>query len=169
MDIEAVTISELTPAHLELVAAWLSDPANSQWLNSEWRRQEVSPRLVAMAMRNPRNRMFLVHCGRADCGLIGLYDIDETDRTASVWYVLGEKRFSNRGIMTQALSQLVAHSFSFLRLASLSAWTMEENVSSQKVLQKAGFAPAGRFRKSARFNGRLVDRILFDRILADVE
>jgi RimJ/RimL family protein N-acetyltransferase len=164
---EAINLSELRPEQTELVAGWLSDPATNQWLNSEWRKQEVSPRLVAMALRNPRNRLYMVNFENTACGLIGLYDIDETDRTASLWYFLGDKRFANKGIMTGALQQLAALSFSALGLSSLSAWTMEDNLSSRKVLEKAGFKEAGRLRQSAQFNGRLVDRILFDRTATD--
>ncbi len=164
MDTDLIEISELTPEHLDLVAGWLSDPATNRWLNSDWRGKEASPRLVAMAIRNPRIKMYLVNCGGTACGLISLYDIDESDRTASLWYFLGEKQFANRGVITEALHQLTALAFSGLGLASLSAWTMEDNAPSQKVLQKAGFLPAGRFRKSSISDGRLVDRLWFDLI-----
>ncbi len=167
MDTDTIGITELTTEQLDLVAGWLSDPATNRWLNSEWRGKEASPRLVAMAMRNPRIRMYVVNFGSTPCGLIALYDIDEADRTASLWYFLGEKQFANQGVITTALQQLSTLAFSELGLASLSGWIMADNLASRKVLEKAGFKPAGCLRKSACSEGRLVDRLWFDQTKDD--
>lgn len=156
------TLEELVPEVLETVAAWLSKQEINQWLTSDWRDRKVDSKTLALVVRNKRNRLFLVkHQGQA-CGLVGLADIDQGDRTGMVWYVLGEHALSSRGIMTDAVKQLVKTAFVEFGLASLYAWIMEDNLRSRRVLEKAGFREAGRIRKATYSSGAVVDRIYFD-------
>src|SRR6476661_7905045 len=97
------TLSELTADHFETAARWLSKPAINRWLTPEWRSKETTASMMAIAARNRRNRLFLVsHQGRP-CGLAALGKIDSTDRTAMLWYGLGEEELSGRGITSSAV------------------------------------------------------------------
>jgi RimJ/RimL family protein N-acetyltransferase len=164
---EVTTIQELRPNDLGLVAAWLSRNEVNRWLTPEWRNRVVSTTFVAIALRDSKNRFFLVHCGGKPCGLVALADIDFADATAMVWYVLGDSAFSKRGIASEAVKQLVRKSFHELKLQSLYAWIMDDNTASARVLQKVGFREAGRIRRATSSNGRQVDRIYFDLIASE--
>jgi RimJ/RimL family protein N-acetyltransferase len=164
---EVTTIEELQPADLGLVAAWLSRNEIKRWLTAEWRNRVVSTTLLAIALRNPKNRLFLVRCNGQACGLVALADIDLADATAMVWYLLGEPGFARNGIASEAVKQLVRKSFQELKLQSLYAWIMEDNVASAKLLHKVGFREVGRIRQAASSNGRQVDRVYFDHIAAE--
>lgn len=165
---EVTTIEELIPEHFELVSCWLSNPDINRWLTAEWRGRIVTPTLMAMVLRNKRNRIFLVRHDDQPCGLTGLSDIDTADATAMVWYVLGEHALSRRGITTNALKQLARLSFNQMGLASLYAWIMEDNGPSERILQKAGFRKAGRIRAAASSGGCQVDRIYFDLVASEM-
>ena len=157
-----ITIEELTPANFELVAGWLSRPETNRWLTGEWRGRVAASVVVAMAVHNRKNRLFLVRCSGQACGLTALADIDTADRTAMLWYVLGEHTLSGRGIMLAAVKQLARLCFEQLGLASLYGWVMADNMPSRRMVQKAGFREAGRIRCAACSAGRQVDRIYFD-------
>jgi RimJ/RimL family protein N-acetyltransferase len=157
-------IEELRPEHLQLVASWLTRPQINQWLSSEWRNREVNAALVAQAVRNRRNKLFVVSHESTPCGVVALSDLDTADRFAMVWYLLGEEPLAGKGITTEAVRQVCKHAFDTLELSSLYAWTMAGNVASQKVLARAGFQEAGRLRASASFCGVQVDRIYFDQV-----
>jgi len=156
---EVTAIEELQADDLSLVAMWLSRNEINQWLTSEWRNRAVCTTVLAIALRNPRNRFFLVRCNGQACGLAALADIDLADGTAMVWYFLGDSAFSKRGIGSEAVKQLVRKSFQELKLQSLYAWIMEDNAASARVLQGVGFQEAGRIRRAASSNGRQVDRM----------
>jgi RimJ/RimL family protein N-acetyltransferase len=160
------TISELTPEHFKLVAEWLSSSEINRWLTGEWRDKTATSALVAMLVRNKRNRVFLVYFNYEPCGLVALADIDNADKTAMVWYFLGDSALSGRGVTANAVKQLAALSFRQMGLASLYAWTMEDNQASKSVLRKAGFREAGRIRRAASSRGRQLDRVYFD-LVAD--
>ena len=54
-----------------------------------------------------------------------------------------------------------------MQLQSIYAWIMEDNVASQRVLEKAGFSPAGRIRRATCSGDRQVDRVYFDIVAAN--
>src|SRR6267378_2046830 len=141
---EVTAIEELQADDLSLVAMWLSRNEINQWLTSEWRNRAVCTTVLAIALRNPRNRFFLVRCNGQACGLAALADIDLADGTAMVWYFLGDSAFSKRGIGSEAVKQLVRKSFQELKLQSLYAWIMEDNAASANLLHNVGFREAGR-------------------------
>jgi ribosomal-protein-alanine N-acetyltransferase len=165
--VEITTIEELQPADLALVAAWLSRNEINRWLTAEWRNRVVSTTVLAIALRNPRNRFFLIRYNGQACGLTALADIDLADATAMIWYLLGDSIFSKKGIASEAVKQLVRKSFQELKLQSLYAWIMEDNIASAKLLQKIGFREVGRIRRAASSNAQQIDRVYFDLIAAE--
>jgi RimJ/RimL family protein N-acetyltransferase len=163
-----VTIQDLTPEHFALVARWLSKPEINRWLAAEWRNRVVNSTLISIAARNRKSRLFLVRYDAQPCGLVALANTNAADKTAMVWYVLGEEEFSGRGITSEAVTQLTRFCFREMGLASVYAWIMEDNAASRSVLQKAGLREAGRIRCAASSGGRQVDRIYFDLIASEV-
>ena len=155
-------IEPLNPEHFALLAQWLSNTDINQWLTSEWRDRAIDPVVVAVALRNKRNRFFLVRCDNEPCGLVALADWDAIDRVAMVWYALGVPAFGGRGVITEALGQLVQLAFKELGIDALYAWIMEDNVRSRRVLERTGFHEAGRLRSATLHGGRRMDRVYFD-------
>jgi RimJ/RimL family protein N-acetyltransferase len=162
------TIEELEPGSFDLVASWLSDADVNRWLTAEWRNRGVTSTLIALTVRNKRNRLFLIRFEGQPCGLVALADLEVADKTAMVWYVLGDKALAGRGITSEAVRQLARFSFDQLALASLYAWAMEDNLASQKVLTKAGFRSVGKIRQSAASRDRQVDRLYYDVVAAEM-
>jgi len=162
-------IEPLTPEHYALAAAWLSKPEVNEWLTSEWRDRLIDPVLIGVAVRNKRNRLFLVRSGGAPCGLAALADWDIADRIAMIWYILGEPDFGGHGVITQAVRELVRTAFNTLGLEAVHAWIMQDNERSRRVLEKNGFREAGRLREATIHNGRRRDRIYFDLTRGDLD
>ncbi len=162
-----MSIEDLAPEQFELVAGWLSRPEVNRWLTSEWRDRQVQAATIAMAVRNKRNRLFLVIHDGVPCGLAALADIDSVDRTAMVWYVLGEPELAGRGITSAAVRLVARKAFDELGLASLYAWIMDDNAASRRVLEGTGFRLAGRIRGATCSAGRQADRVNFDLVALD--
>jgi RimJ/RimL family protein N-acetyltransferase len=161
------SIEALGVEHFELVAGWLSRPEINRWLTGDWRDRRVDAAFMAIVVRNRRNLLFLVRRDGEPCGVVALADVDPVDRTAMVWYVLGEPRHAGRGVTSDAVEQLVRLAFDDMELESVYAWIMEDNIGSRRVLEKAGFSPAGRIRRATRSGTRQVDRLYFDIVAAD--
>ncbi|MFN0275342.1 MAG: GNAT family N-acetyltransferase [Chitinophagales bacterium] len=72
-------------------------------------------------------------------GMIGLIPKKDIDRvSAEIGYWLGEK-YWGRGIMTDVLKVYTKHIFNTFEIVRIEAGVFEENIASQKALQKAGF------------------------------
>lgn len=164
MATRSITLEELSPAFFEQVCRWLSDPSINRWLGGDWRGKSVTPTTMGIAVRNKRNRFFLIRNQNQVCGLGAFSDIDPVDQIAMVWYLIGEPTCLNKGIATHALSALVNRGFDDLGFQSIYAWVAQENIASSRVLEKAGFQEAGRLRKTACVDGRRMDRIYYDLI-----
>jgi len=165
--VSMTTIEDLTQPHFDLVATWLSNREINRWLTAEWRDEVATAVLVAVMIRNKKNRVFLVRWNGQPVALTALADIDSADATAMVWYLLGDSALSGRDIVSNALKQMARKCFQELKLESLYGWVMEDNLASARVLQKAGFREAGRLRRAACSNGRRVDRIYFDLLASE--
>ena len=157
-----ITIQVLTPDSFALCAEWLSKPELNRWLTAEWRGRTVEPTTLAMLLRNKKNRVWLSMYKGEPCGVVGIADLDLLDHTGMAWYFLGDTSLSGKGITSEALKRMTAEAFKDLRLRSLYAWVMEDNIPSRRVLEKAGFQQSGRIRNAAVSAGKQVDRVYFD-------
>lgn len=98
-------------------------------------------------------------------GGIGLeFQGDVHRRTAALGYWLGA-RFWGRGIMTRTVEAFVRYAFSNFDLVRIYAHVFETNPASARVLEKAGFTFEGRLRRNAVKNGRILDQLLYAKVL----
>lgn len=155
---------------LPLVAAWLGREDIYRWLDFGLGVQRVS--LVSLKMMTQRD----IHCLRVytpegeDCpaiGVVGLSNISRTFRTATVWALLGERRYGSSGHTYRATARLLTHGFRELGLVSVNAWSVDKNVASQRTLRRLGFREIGRQRQCHLMDGRLHDRLLFDLLASE--
>jgi RimJ/RimL family protein N-acetyltransferase len=159
-----IYLRELDEALLPTAAAWLAQRDNARWLDFGHDVQELPPAALWLMARRP------LHCIRVFCndvagrplGIVALSNIARTSRTASLWYLLGDKRYAARGCTTEAVRHMLDHAFGPLGLQALHAWAVAENIASVRVLEKTGFRYIGRQRRCHPLDGRPVDRLLFD-------
>lgn len=91
-----------TPEVLELVARWLADKENYQWLDFGNGRQIVTPALVKIMTQRDTHflRVFTSDGDDAPIGVVGLNNVDRNFKTATIWVVAGDKSFRNQGYAT---------------------------------------------------------------------
>jgi RimJ/RimL family protein N-acetyltransferase len=155
------------PELLDSAAAWLGDECNYRWLAFGRGVQRIGPVTLRTMVQRPIHliRAFVARDG-TPIGLVALSDIDRAFRTASLWMVLGDKRYARRGYTRAACAAMLTLGFRELALGAVSAWTVECNRASIGVLRSLNFRPAGRLRACHTIGGRSYDRLLFD-IVAD--
>jgi [ribosomal protein S5]-alanine N-acetyltransferase len=95
-------------------------------------------------------------------GGIGIILRDDVERCgAEIGYWLGEP-FWGRGIATASVRAMTEYAFTeFPHLVRLFALTYEDNLASQRVLEKAGFVREAVLRKNAFKDGRYRDQPLY--------
>ena len=94
-------------------------------------------------------------------GDIALQDLDWQNRSCSVGYGLTKLEHRNKGYATDAAKIILQYGFRHLGLERISASTQENNIGSQRVLEKCGFTLEGRERKAKYFAGRRHDMLIY--------
>ncbi len=89
-------------------------------------------------------------------GSVGVSGVNRNHNRIEASYDLA-KEYWGRGIMTKALKAVLKYAFEELKFNRIEAHAMPENISSQKVLEKCGFAFEGNLRQHRFHNGKYVD------------
>jgi RimJ/RimL family protein N-acetyltransferase len=156
-------------ADAELIGEWMSQEENYQWVDFGAGHQSLTPINVRIMMQRDIHviRVFTPEMKDLPIGVVALSDIDRKAKTASLWYVLGDKRFAGRGYTARAASKILGEGFIDLGLQSVYAWTVDCNVASIRILERNKFRMIGRRRECHYLSGQIRDRLLFDLLASE--
>ena len=104
-----------------------------------------------------------VFCNETDThiGNITFTEMNHMHRRACVGYLLGDKSYAGKGIMTDAVLMLMYFGFNKLNLERIHAGALSLNEASQRVCQKSGMTEEGTQRHYLFRNGEWHDNHLF--------
>ena len=159
-----------SPELLQLVAGWLSDKGNNQWLDFGDGRQRVGPEWLKIAMQRGTYvlRVFTSNADDRPIGVVALGNVNREFQTANIWVVLGDKSCAGQGYASLATSRMLTVGFQELGLKAIHTWIVEHNPSIH-VARRVGFRPIGRQRLCHCIDGRAYDRLWFDLLASEHE
>lgn len=105
--------------------------------------------------------IFAIDVAGQAVGSIALHpqaDIHRKNAELGFWLA---QPFWDQGIITQAISQVVAHGFRAFDITRIFARPFGTNRASQRVLEKAGFALEARFAQTLFKNGEFLDEWVY--------
>ncbi|HOD66502.1 MAG TPA: GNAT family N-acetyltransferase [candidate division Zixibacteria bacterium] len=158
-----INLRPVRPADIRAIARYANDPSVARWVpnlphpyTSAHALQWV--RLAKQLASDAAGYSFgIEHPDSGEIiGMIGLKDVDWTDRRAEVGYWLA-KTMWRRGYMEEALGLAARFAFRDLRLHRLTALVLAPNVGSARLLEKVGFRYEGTRRKDCRLRRRWYD------------
>jgi ribosomal-protein-serine acetyltransferase len=100
------------------------------------------------------------------CGAIRLRDIDRDDRKAKIGYFLGSQ-FTGKGIVTSAVSAVLAYCFKHLHLNRIELRCAAGNSASMRVAERLGFSREGLLRQDECLNGVFIDQYVYGLLAAE--
>jgi [ribosomal protein S5]-alanine N-acetyltransferase len=117
---------------------------------------------IEMGMKeNPMHVLFAIEVDGLAAGSIGAFFKTDVYRlNAEIGYWLGEK-YWRRGIMTEAVRQIVEYLFTNKELHRLYAEPFAHNHGSRRALEKNGFRHEATFRQNVVKNGELQDSCIY--------
>jgi RimJ/RimL family protein N-acetyltransferase len=152
---------------LELVAGWLAEKQNYQWLDFGDGRQIVTaPLLRVMVQRDTHFLRVYTDDDDVPIGVVGFNSVDRRFRTATLWGVTGEKSFRSRGYATLAASRMLAIAFRDLGLHAINTWVVDGNPS-RRLIERLDFRLVGRQRQCHYIDGQCRDRLFFDMLASE--
>ena len=93
-------------------------------------------------------------------GNVGYFRMQPENHRAEIGYMLGTE-FHGKGIMQEALTEIIRYGFENMRLHSIEAVTDPENFSSWKLLEKNGFIREGHFKEDFYWQGKFLDSFVY--------
>jgi RimJ/RimL family protein N-acetyltransferase len=159
-----------TSERLHLVARWLAEKDNYQWLELGDGRQLMSLEWLTIAMqrRSYVLRLFTSDVDETPIGVVALSNVNEHYKTANIWVVVGDKSYASRGYASRAASKMLTIGFKELGLEAVHTWIVEHN-QSVRMAKRLKFSLIGRQRQSHYIDGRAYDRLWFDLLASEHE
>lgn len=100
-------------------------------------------------------------------GSVGVSGVNRSHNRTEASYDLA-KEYWGQGIMTKALKAVLKYAFTELKFNRIEAYAMPDNIGSQKVLEKCGFAFEGVLRQHRFHNGKYVDIGIYSVLYSDL-
>lgn len=123
---------------------------------------------LAKVMQKEPRTVFAIATEEEAIGSIGLMLETDIHRfTAELGYWLAEP-FWNKGIMTDAVKKMTDYAFERFKLYRIHAEPYATNTPSIRVLEKAGFSREGLLRDSVFKDGKVLDQMLYAKILKEI-
>ncbi|HEV3424567.1 MAG TPA: GNAT family protein [Paraburkholderia sp.] len=146
------------------IQAWLGQPAISQWFDFGLGRQQLSTLALRLMLCSQRHHIRLF--GRAGdglaSGLVAVSDVNHAFATGSFWVVRDPLRPAYAGMTCDASRRILQDVFTRYQLRCITAWAVQVNVRSHRLLERVGFRRIGLQRACHPIGGEPCGRILYD-------
>lgn len=122
---------------------------------------EKGKTFIENAVQDSPVRIFAIDIDGKAVGGIGIHPQSDIHRkNAELGYWLAEP-FWGKGIISDAIKQIVDHAFNNFDIDRIFARPFGTNIASHKVLEKAGFKLEARFEKTLIKNGEYLDELIY--------
>ena len=102
-------------------------------------------------------------------GSIGLHNIDNINKSATLGIFIGDKSGRNKGYGKEAIRLILEYGFRYLNLNNIKLDLMEFNERALACYKKCGFKEYGRRRKCKFINRKYYDSIAMDTLAEEFE
>ncbi len=167
-----VHLRPASPRDAELLRQWRAEPSvrRFQPLNelptAQLRADVASQRMADLYRGRGEKFQWIVEVEGDPAGWITLVVSNWEHGLAEVGYALSTV-YQSRGLMTDALAQLLGDLFANTLLERIEARCAIENTGSQRVLEKNGFLREGRLKGYFKLRGKRVDNYLYGLLRED--
>jgi RimJ/RimL family protein N-acetyltransferase len=155
---------------LNAVAAWLAQPGINQWFDFGQGRQRLSALALQIMCHSGRHhlRVFGRTGHHAASGLVAVSDVTHGFATGSFWVLRDALRPAYAGMTCDASLSILQEAFERYRLGCITAWAVQCNVRSRRLLARIGFRYIGMQRDCHPVDGKSFGRALYDLVPEDL-
>ncbi len=161
-----ISLRVIIQEDIPIIKPWLIHKENAKWLDPFFQNDKLSDAQLALFLAKKDRRTYMVMCDGVSVGIMGLTGIDKINRSAEVWFILGDMNYRRKGIISVGHILLLRKAFYELDLHSLHSWVAEGNFSA-RVFEKLGYKTIGCLKECHMMDGEFKDRILYDILKGD--
>lgn len=163
-----VTLRKFQLEDVPLKVRWVNSKNNNQFLHYDIPITEENTYTWFQSLKGKNNRAdFTILCDDVPVGVIGLLNIDPVNQKAEMYILLGEDLYKGRGIARKAISNLLDHCTTKLKLNKIYLYTEEKNLRAQILFERCGFVKEGFLREDLIYRGRKINRLLYGLLLGE--
>lgn len=156
-----ITIRLFRKSDISKKVEWINNPENNTYLHYDIPLSVEKTEKWFDNKVNSSRYDAVIEVDGIPCGLIGLLSIDEKNKKAEYYVMIGEKDYKGKGVSVVATQLILKYAFITLTLNKVYLYTETENIPAQKLFQKVGFVKEGLIRQDVFSKGRYVDRYVY--------
>lgn len=137
---------------------WINNPENNQYLHYQLPLDIEKTRQWFYNKDNTKRCDCVIEYTGIPVGLIGLLELDDTNRKAEFYISMGETSYKRRGIATRAIRLILEYAFSVLHFNKIYLNVDAENTAACRLYEKVGFLCEGVFVQDMYHHGKMIDR-----------
>lgn len=152
------------------IAAWLADPDINRWFDFGQGRQALPVLALRLMMQSGRHRLrvFGSQGHNVPSGLVAVSDLTHAFGTGSFWVLRDSRRPACTDMTLLASMEILRDALETHQLHSITAWAVDSNVRSRRLLERIGFRLIGLQRDCHVMHGSRFGRVLYDLLPADL-
>lgn len=146
------------------IVNWLAEPDINQWFDFGEGRQTLSVLAMRLMMQSARHRLrvFGLAGHNVGSGLLAVSDLSHAFGNGSFWVLRDARRPACQDMTLLASRQILQDAFDADRLHCVTAWAVDCNVRSRRLLERIGFRTIGLQRNCHVIHGSRCGRVLYD-------
>lgn len=157
----AVTLRKFEEADIKNKIQWINNPDNNMYLHYDIPLEYDKTLSWYQNKNNAYRKDLIIEYENVSVGLIGLLNIDVQNSKAEFYISMGDTRYKNKGIATQASLILLDYAFCELKLHKIYLNTDGDNIIAHRLFEKIGFTKEGVFKDDMIRHGQYIDRIRY--------
>ena len=146
---------------------WLNDPEITKFSNNQYKNHslEKQKKYLNDCLIDSNIDLYGIFYVNKHVGNISINDINNIHKRSEITYVLGDRSYWSKGIMSASIKILVLKAKKDYKLNKLFASCANENFASRRVLEKNGFILEGTRKKHLFFQKKWYDQLDYGLIL----
>ena len=143
---------------------WLNDKDVTKYSENRFKKhtKDSQKKFLRQKLKNKSSKIFKILLKKEHIGIVELSNINYFHKHCEVAYMIGKKKYWNRGIGKDVIKKISNLAFNKLSMRKIYAGTYENNFGSIKILQKNGFKIEGKIKNFFKFsNSKRVAKVIF--------
>jgi len=169
---ERIYLSPMDPGDLEIYTKWMNDSEVTRWLgmHSGVFSLPAERAWIEGATKDTHNYQFAIVLreGNRLLGNIGLMDVQQINRRATMGIFIGEAEDRSKGYGAEATRLLLDYGFRWLGLRNIDLHVNSGNARAIACYKKAGFREYGRRHGAVFADGQWHDDVLMEALTQDI-
>ena len=141
---------------------WLNDKEVTKYSKNRFKKHtlKTQKKFLSSKLKSKKNLIFKIFLKKKHIGLIEISKINKVKKFCYISYMIGEKKYWNKGIGTKVIRLIKEYIFNSMNLKKIYAGIYSNNYGSMLVLKKNNFKVYKKTPKVFQFNNVKVDKIV---------